>query len=334
VTCAPRRSRRRLCAALLAAGLPGWAARAQSRKARIAFLGGGVGPPDPGTLRYQTDPLRQGLRELGYVEGQNLQIEWRFAEGRFDRLPALLAELIAWGPDVLVTSAPRPALLAKEATQTIPIVAVAVDDPVQMGLAQSYARPGGNITGLSGAYHGLVSRRMQLLKDFVPTVRRIGVVMNPDSVPRQALERDLAEPARALGVELLAFEVRGLEDIDAAFAAMQRERIDGVLVLADAVFYKHRMRIGELCTKQRLPSVWGAGGYLDAGGLASFQGDFGAMFRRSAGFVDKILKGAKPGDIPFEQSTKFELVLNLKAARALGLKVPQSVLVSADEVIE
>ena len=235
---------------------------------------------------------------------------------------------------MLVTSGPRPALLAKEATPTIPIVAVAVDDPLQMGLAQSYARPGGNITGLSGAYQGLLSRRMQLLKDLAPTARRYGVVMNPDSVPRQVLESGVAEPARTLGVEVLAFEVRRPEDIEAAFAAMQRERVEGVLVLADAVFYKHRMRIGELCMKQRLPSIWGQGGYLDAGGLASFQGDFAAMFRRSAGLIDKILKGAKPGDIPFEQSTKFELVLNLKAARALGLKVPQSVLVSADEVIE
>ena len=327
-------SRRRLCAALLAVCLPGRKTWAQPRKARAAFLGGGVGLADLGTLRNMADPLRLGLRELGWVEGQNLEIEWRFADGRFDRLPALLAELIAWGPDVLVTSAPRPALLAKGATQSIPIVAVAVDDPVQMGLAQSYARPGGNITGLSGAYHGLLSRRMQLLKDFVPTARRFGVVMNPDSVPRQVLESGVVEPARALGVEVLAFEVRGPEDIDAAFAAMQRERIDGVLVLADAVFYKHRMRIGELCTQHRLPSIWGQGGYLDAGGLASFQGDFAAMFRRSAAFVDKILKGAKPGEMPFEQSSKFELVLNLKAARALGLKVPQSVLVSADEVIE
>mgnify|MGYP003390853620 FL=1 len=175
---------------------------------------------------------------------------------------------------------------------------------------------------------------MQLLKDLVPPARRFGVVMSPDSVPRQVLESGVVEPARALGVEVLAFEVRGPEDIDAAFAAMQRERIDGVLVLADAVFYKHRMRIGELCTQHRLPSIWGQGGYLDAGGLASFQGDFAAMFRRSAGFVDKILKGAKPAEMPFEQSSKFELVLNLKAAQALGLKVPPSVLVSADEVIE
>lgn len=316
-------------------GLPltGWAQPAP-RKARVAFLGGGVGLADRGVMRNMADPLLLGLRELGYVEGRNLDIEWRFAEGKPERLPALLAELIARAPDVLVTSGPRPALLAKEATRTIPIVAVAIDDPVQMGLADSYARPGRNITGLSLAFNGILEKRLQLLKDLVPAARRFAVLMNPYTLTRAELERGLENDRRGLGVQIVVFEARGPDDFDAVFAAMAEQRVDAVAVLADATFYAHRIRLGELCLKQRLPSAWGAKEYLEGGGLMSFQGDFAQLFRRSASLVDKILKGTKPGEIPFEQSTKFDLVLNLKAARALGLKVPPSVLVSADEVIE
>jgi putative ABC transport system substrate-binding protein len=329
-----RRARRRLCAALSLVGLLPRAGRAQPRKARIGFLGGGLGFHDPGNQRYVYGPFLQGLRELGYVEGQNLVIDWRFAEGRLERLPMQLAELLALSPDVLVTSGLRPALAAKEATRTLPIVAVAVDDPVALGLAASHARPGGNITGLSGAYQGILSRRMRLLKDVLPEARRFAILANTDSYQLSAIERDAAEPARAVGVTLQVVGARGPAEFDAAFAAMVRERADGVLLLADPVYYIHRMRLGELCTQHRLPSVWGGGGYLDGGGLLSFQGDWPSMYRRAASFVDKILKGTPPGEIPFEQSTKFEVVVNLKAARALGLKLPQSVLVSADEVLE
>ena len=323
----------RLLGLLAALPLPGYAQPVQ-RKARIAVLGGSVGMADPATLRGMVEPLRKGLRDLRWVEGHNLEIEWRFAEGQPERLPALLAETLASAPDVLVAVGPRPAMLAKDATRTLPIVAVPVDDPVQMGLADSYARPGRNITGLSGAYHGLLSRRLQLLKDLVPDARRVGILMNPYTVPRASVEKGVEEERRQLGLAIVVFEARGPEDFDATLAAMARDRLDGVLILADATFYLHRMRLGEWCTKQRLPSIWGHSGYLDAGGLASFQGDFAELFRRSASQVDKILRGTPPGDIPWEQSTKFEMMLNLKAARALGLKVPQSVLVSADEVIE
>jgi putative ABC transport system substrate-binding protein len=313
--------------------VPGYAQPAQ-RKARIAVLGGSVGIADPSTMRGIVGPFRNGLRELGWVEGRNLDIEWRFAEGQAERLPALLAEVLASAPDVLVAIGPRPALLAKDATRTLAIVAVPVDDPVHMGLADSYARPGRNITGQSGAYHGLLSRRLQLLKDLVPGARRVGILMNPYTVTRDEVEKGVEDERRQLGLAIVAFEARGPEDFDATLAAMARDRLDGVLILADATFYVHRMRLGEWCTKQRLPSIWGGSVYLDAGGLASFQGDFAELFRRSASQVDKILKGTLPREIPWEQSTKFELVLNMKAARALGLKVPQSVLVSADEVIE
>jgi len=328
--------RRTVCASLSAAlAWPGWG-RAQAAKpnARIAVLGGSTGLADPATMRNMVEPLRRGLRDLGWVEGRNLDIEWRFAEGQPQRLPALLAEALASKPDVLVAIGPLPALLAKDATRTLPIMAVPVDDPVQMGLADSYARPGRNITGLSGAYHGILSRRLQLLKDLVPAVRRAGILMNPHALPRATLDQDVDEIRRQTSLEIAVFEARGPEDFDTTLAAMARDRLDGVLILADATFYRHRERLGEWCMKQRLPSIWGGAGYLDAGGLASFQGDFAELFKRSASQVDKILKGTPPGEIAWEQSTKFELLLNLKAAQALGLKVPQSVLVSAGEVIE
>jgi putative ABC transport system substrate-binding protein len=328
--------RRTVCLSLAAVAVwpgPGRAQPAQ-RHARIAVLGGSAGMADPATLRHMVEPLRMGLRERGWVEGRNLEIEWRFAEGQPQRLPALLTEAVAFKPDVLVAIGPAPTLLARDATHRLPIVAVAVDDPVQMGLADSYARPGRNITGLSGAYHGILSRRLQLLKDLVPNVRRVGILMNPHTLPRATLDQGVDEVRRQSGLEILVFEARGPEDFDATLAAMARDRLDGVLILADATFYRHRVRLGEWCVQRRLPSIWGGAGYLDGGGLASFQGDFAEMFRRSASLVDKILRGTPPGEIPFEQATKFELVLNLKTARALGLKVPQSVRVSADEVLE
>ena len=327
--------RRHFCTTLCALPVLPRAGRAQpaQRHARIAVLGGSAGLADP-NVRRDVDPLSKGLRERGWVEGRNLVIEWRFAEGQPRRLPALLADVIALQPDVLVTFGPRPAMLAKEATRTLPVVAVAVDDPVQMGLAASYSRPGGNFTGSSGAYQGILSRRLQLLKDFLPNARRFAVLMNPYTLPRPVLEADMTEVGSKLGVEVVVHEARGPDEFDAAFESMASQRVEGVVVLADATFYVHRLRLGELCRKQRLPSVWGHRAYLENGGLASFQGDFAELFRRAASMVDKILSGAKPADMPWEQSTKFELVLNLKASRELGLKVPQSVLVSADEVIE
>lgn len=310
----------------------GGIAQPAGRKARIGFIGGTARD----SLSTWVDPLRQGLRELGYVEGQNYAFEFRWQEGKQERLPGLLAELIALAPDVLVAIGPRPAMLAKDATTTIPIVALGVDDPVAAGLAVSLARPGRNITGLSGAFQGILEKRLQLMKDIVPAARRFAVLMNPFSYKRADLEKYLQEQnfEGVLGVQVMVLEARGPDDFDDAFATMARERVDGVAVLADSTFWTHRARLGALCTKHRLPSVWGGAGWLDAGGLVSYQGDFVAMSRRSASFIDKILKGAKPGDIPFEQATKLEFVVNLKAAKALGLTVPQSVLVGADEVIE
>ncbi len=302
--------------------------------ARIGFIGGSA--PDPVVLRTWVEPLRQGMRELGYVEGQNYTIEFRWHEGKQERLPGLLAELIALAPDVLVTLGPRTAMLAKDATATIPVVALAVDDPVYAGLAISIARPGRNVTGLSGAFQGILEKRLQLMKDIVPAARRFAVLTNPFTYGRAELEGALQKQniEGVLGVRVMALEARGPDDFDAAFATMARERVDVVAVLGDSTFWVHRARLGELCIKHRLPSVWAGAGYLEVGGLVSFQGDFAAMARRSASFIDKILKGTKPGDIPFEQSTKLELVVNLKAAKALGITIPHSVLLRADEVIE
>jgi len=307
-------------------------AQPAARKVRIGFLGSSA---DPVTLRAQVEPFRQGLGELGWTEGQNLApIEFRWSEGRYERFPALLDELLRLDLELLVTAGPRPAMLAKEATKTLPIVAIAVDDPVEMGLAASIARPGGNITGISAAFSGLLSKRLQLLKDIVPAARRFAIVFNPASAPPKSLAEAVPRWEAGLGVAVSLAEVRGPDDFDAAFAALVKERVNGVVFVADAMIWVQRAKLGDLCLKHRLPSVWGGGAYLDAGGLASYQGDWPSLFRRGAALVDKILRGTKPGEIAFEQGTKLELVVNLKGARVLGITIPKSVLLSADEVLE
>ena len=272
-----------------------------ARKVRIGFLSGAAAGPS--AMRGMADPFRLGMRELGYVEGQNLVIEFRWAEGQPERLPGLLAELIRLEPEVLVTTGTGPPILAKQVTSTLPIVAVAIDDPVQMGLATSISRPGGNITGISGAFSGLLAKRFQLLKDIVPSARKFAVLFNPNSASRAGIVNDIASYERTLAVPVLVLEARGPEDFEPAFAAMAQDRVDAVSILADATVFIHRIRLGELCLKRRLPSVWGGKDFLEGGGLVSYQGDFAAMFRRSATMVDKILKGTKPEDIAFEQSS-------------------------------
>lgn len=308
------------------------AVRTQARKARVAILSSAG--PDPSMLRSMIEPFRQTLRERGHVEGRNLELVFRWAEGHHERIPGLLQELLRSEPDVLVAIGPRPAMVAKDVVRSLPVVAAPVDDPVQMGLVTSIARPGGNITGVSGAFDGLVDKRLQLLKDILPGARRFAILFNPDTVPRQMIAAGVSDWERGLGVAIMLVAVQGPADIDPAFAAIAKEQGDGLLVLADALFWTHRARIGALCLRDRLPSIWGGSGYLDAGGLASYQGDFSAVMRRAAGMVDQILRGAKPGDIPFEQVTKLELVVNLKGARAIGVTIPYSVLVGADEVIQ
>ncbi len=329
--------RRSLLTALL---LAGWAARAaaQGKRARplIAYLGGSR--PDASVRRTMVDPLVEGLRALGWVPGQHVDIEYRWADGQPERLPALLAELLKLEPSLLLTAGPRPAMLARDAGATLPaslpVLAVAVDDPVEMGLAVSYARPGGRFTGLSGAFAGILQKRLQLLKQLLPQARRFAVLANPLTNSVAELQRDLPEWERQLGVSLQAVTARSADEFDTAFATMVRDGVAAVAILADATFYVNREAIGALCMRHRLPAVVGGSGYLDAVGVISYQGDFAELFRRAATLAVKLLEGTRPGDIPWEQSTKLELVVNLSRAKALSLRVPQSVLVSADEVIE
>ena len=331
--CSGMQRRRFLMASVLC--VPGGVfAQAVGRRVRIAILSGGS--PDASAQRDIIDPFVQGLRALGYVDGQNTTLDWRWADGRPERLPALLAELLRLEPDVLVAVGPRPAELAKDLDRTVPVVALAVNDPVRYGLAASLARPGGNITGISSWGGELVARRLQLLKDLVPGARRVAVLSNPVTVPdSKAFVVFLAAFEKPLGLEVKLYEARGAAEFEPAFNAMARDQVGGLLVLADATYYHERVRLGELVLKARLPSVWGGRDYLrDGGGLASYQSVFSEIFQRGPALVDKVLKGARPGDIPFERANKLELVVNLKAARALGITVPAALMVAADEVIE
>ena len=307
-------------------------ALAQPRKVRIGFLGG-ISPDAP-AQRTAIEPFRRALRDLGYVEGQNLEILFRWAEGQPDRLPGLAAELVRLQPDVIVTMGPGPAFAAKRATTTIPLVAAVVDSPVENGLVADFVRPGGNLTGISSMGGEVYAKRLQLLKELVPSLRRVAILMNPASGSRTLLDKGLRDDERRLGVPIHVFEAGAPDQFDAAFEAMKRAGCDGVLIFADATFWTHRARLHQLLAKHRLPAILGGRDWLEGGGLASYQVDFPVIFRRAAAMADAIVKGAKPAVTPFEQATKLELVINLKWAKALGVTVPQTVLVSADHVIE
>jgi putative ABC transport system substrate-binding protein len=247
----------------------------------------------------------------------------------------MVAELLRLPPDVLVTMGPRPATVARDATRTVPVVAIFIDDPVAMGLAESLARPGRNFTGVSAFGIELIAKRLELMKQLVPAARRIGILTNPITVPsRNEFEANVRPFERDLDIRVVIVEAKAPMEFDAAFEALARQGVDGVLVVADATFFAHRARLAELCRRHNLPSVWGGRDYLEGGGLASYQSDVPHMFRRGAYLTDAVLRGAKPAETPFERATKLELALNLKAARALGLAVPRSVLAAADLVIE
>jgi putative ABC transport system substrate-binding protein len=288
---------------------------------------------DPRTQR-RFEAFRQGLREVGYVEGQNIAIESRWAEGKYDRLPGLAAELVGLKVDVIVTYAPPAIRAAKEATATIPIVMGAIIDPIATGFVASLARPGGNITGLSLMSPELVGKQLQLLKEVVPKVSRVAVLGNPANAGTAPQLRDAEVAARALGVQLQPLEARDPKEIDSAFAAISRERAGALIVLLDVMLNDHRTRIAGLAAKHRLPTVAGLTEYAEAGGLMSYAANFLDLHRRAATYVDKILKGRKPADLPVEQPMRFELVINLKTAKALGLTFPQSILVRADQVTQ
>jgi len=281
--------------------------------------------------------FRQGLRDLGYVEGENLVIAQRHAAGRAEKLPALASELVELKSDVLVVYGVWALVGAGwKPPKTLPIVFTVDADPVGKGLVASLARPGGNITGLSDTHADLVPKRLQLLKEVVPSVGRVGVLLNPDNPMATTQFKNAQTAAGELGLTLLPVEVkgRGREDMDSAFVRAGPQRLGSLLVIGDPTVSIHRARIAELAVKSRLPTISTVREWAEAGLLMSYGTSFHELWRRTATYVDKILKGAKPGDIPVEQPTKFELVINLKTAKALGLTIPQSLLARADQVIE
>ena len=295
---------------------------------RVGYLGAGS------SNSANVEAFRQGLRELGWAEGKNIVIEYRFAEGRFDRLPDLAADLVRLKVDV-ITAAPTPgAVAAKKATGTIPIVMVGVGDPVGLGLIATLARPGGNVTGLSFDAGMEIGKGLEIIKETLPNARRVAVLSNPANPGQPAAMKNLKAAARSLGVELRFLEAQGPDEFDGVFATMAKERVEALLVVTDSTFYIQRARLADLATKHRLPAVCGFRDYAEAGALMSYGPSVVAMYQRAALFVDRILKGAQPASLPVEQPTKFELVINLKAAKALGLAIPQSLLARADEVIQ
>ena len=306
-------------------------ARAQTppRIPRVGFIGS-AGTAMAGRM---VAALRQGLGELGYVDGQTIALEIRASDGHSERIPELVAELIGLKMDVLVAGSSVSTLAAKKATGTIPIVMVAAD-PVGLGLVASLARPGGNVTGLSYFNEAISAKRLQLLTEFVPGLSRVAVLRNPSVVVHATFWQETEVAARKLGVALQPLDIRGPDDFEAAFAAATRGNAQGLIALDDALTIAHRPRIVSLAASSHLPAMYGLREFPDDGGLMSYGASFVDLLRRTATFVDKILKGAKPADLPVEQPTAFELVINRKTANALGLTVPPLLLAQADEVIE
>jgi putative tryptophan/tyrosine transport system substrate-binding protein len=316
--------------ALLAAPLAVEAQQAD-KMARIGWLAVNLA-----AFPHVREAFLQGLRDLGHVEGRNVVIEYRSAEGKSERLPALAAELVALKVDVIVAPSTPEALAAKQATRTLPIVFAVAADPVASGLVTGLAQPGGNVTGLSILAPELIGKRLEQLTQAVPGVSRVAVLWQPGALGKRTDNDMLKEAevaARALGVRLQFVEARGPADFDRAFSDMTRARAGALIVLPSPIFSERRHLV-DLAAKNRLPAVYTWREYVDAGGLMSYGPDLADMLRRAATYVDKILKGAKPADLPIEQPTKFELVINLKTAKALGLTIPQSLLQRADQVIE
>jgi putative ABC transport system substrate-binding protein len=300
---------------------------------KVPRIGVVVVPEPESPTEPNVGAFRQGLRDLGYVEGQNIAVEYRYLHGRSERASEQVTGLLGLKVDMIVASGPT-ALAAKNATETIPIVCVATGDPVRLGLVASLARPGGNVTGLALIVDaGFIGKWMELLKEAAPRISRVGYLQDLRmGVPREHLP-DLQPAAQGLGVKIRYVEVRELPEIDTVFAAMSKER-GGLIVPTAPFFFTHLRRIVELAAKHRVPTIYGFRPFAEAGGLMSYGLNLPDVWRRSATYVDKILKGAKPADLPVEQPTKFELVINVKNAKALGLTIPPSLLLRADQIIE
>jgi putative tryptophan/tyrosine transport system substrate-binding protein len=317
-----------LCAMLFALC---FAAEAQQAKKipRIGFLGGA----SASSYAPRIDAFRQGLNGLGYIEGKNITIEYRYADGKEDRLPVLAAELVGLNVDVIVTSGPQATRPAKEATATIPIVMAFDSDPVGNGFVASLARPGGNITGLSALSPELSGKQLELLKEIIPKLSRVAVLGNSNEPANPKTLREIELAAKAFGVQLQPLDVLGPKDIETAFRAATKRGANALLALASPVLSDHRTQIVDLAAKNRLPAIYPFPDYVEAGGLMSYSANIVDLYRRAATYVDKILKGAKPADLPVEQPKKFEFIINLKAAKQIGLTIPPNVLARADRVI-
>ena len=301
-------------------------AQPSGRLPRIGILANYEGPP--------WDGFRRGLRELGYIEGRTLLIEWRRADGKVDRYPALANELVAAKVDLIVSSGTPAALAAKQATGSIPIVMTNAAYPERMGLAESLSRPGGNITGLSHAAPEVAGKRLQLLKQLAPNTVRIAVLGNPESTIDVLAFRETEASAAALGLELQRIDARTPDEHAAAFATVTASRADAMHVVGNPANFKNAQAIAGFALRSRLPSSYEEGAFAMAGGLLSYAASYPDLYFRAAAYVDKILKGARPGDLPIQYPTKFELVINLKTATALGLTIPRPLLLQADEVIQ
>ena len=314
---------------LLALESPGVAQQPEKKIPRIGYLG--VNPRSVNLARIEA--FQQGLRELGYSEGKNIVIEWRSAEGKVDRLPALASELVRVKVDIIVTNGPTSTRAAKEATVTIPIVMTFDDDPVGNGFVDSLARPGGNITGLSTLSPEISGKQLELLKEVVPRLSRVAVFGSSIQPGNAQSLKEVELAARAFGVQLQYLDVLDPKDIETAFRTAGTWRAEAVLALASLVLNSHRTQVGELAVKSRLPAIYRRPEFVEDGGLMSYATSYTDLNRRAATYVDKILKGAKPGDLPVEQPTKFEFIINLKAAKQIGLMIPPNVLARADKVI-
>jgi putative ABC transport system substrate-binding protein len=297
---------------------------------RIAYLSSA----SPSAGSYRIEAFRQGLRELGYVEGKNLVIEWRFAEGKLDRLPALMAELVRLKVDIILSASPPVTRAAKDAAVTIPVIMGQDPDPVGNGFVASLSRPGGNITGLSSLTPEVSGKRLELLNEIIPTLARVAVLgySTEPGYPQVLKEIELA--AWAFKVQLQYLDVLHPMDIETSFRAATKGRADGVLVMNSPIFIAHRKQVADLAVKNRLPAMYYSTEFVEDGGLMSYGVSFTDLYRRAASYVDKILKGAKPAELPVEQPTKFELVINLKTAEQIGLTIPPNVLARTDRVIK
>jgi putative ABC transport system substrate-binding protein len=318
---------------MMAGGLLAAPLAVEAQRARVYRIGF-ISSASSAAMAARDEAFRQGLRALGYVVGQNITIEYRWADGKSERLPGFAAELVNLKLDVIVTHGVVATRAVKQASTTIPIVIAAADDPLATGLVPSLARPGGNITGLSIITPDLTGKRLELLKEILPGGTRVAVLWNSDNPISEPELRKAEAAARSLGLQLQSIGVRDPREFASAFSSMKTERAGALFLLSDAMFFGQRKEIVDLAASNRLPLVAHLREFADAGGLMAYGPNVVDLHRRAATYVDKILKGANPGDLPVEQPTKFELVINLKTAKALGLTIPQSLLQRADQVIE